>query len=192
MLRFQLTAATLCICIAFTSRFAKAAEEEPLPPPQTPGIAEALAEYQAACDQARAAFVKKLRETEQKAKSDGNNDEVARLEQWLKRTAAAEAFPELDPLADARAKLAGSSWTFDRPARKDTNRMTFHKGGVWQTTVPQKGHWVLATDRMVICSYHAKQRDELFVFDFDEEFKTYKVRAFGDVATQFVSGRRAK
>jgi hypothetical protein len=188
---FQSTLAVLLALIVPLTSQASAADEAESPP-KTAGIVEALAEYQEAVDQAKAAFLKKLRDAERNAARDKDAEETAALGLWVKRLAGAESFPEFDPLAAARSKVAGTTWSFDRPAKRETNRMTFHKSGIWQTSVPQKGHWILATERMVICSFRGTGRDEVFVFDFDEDYKNYDVRAFGDIPTKFVAGRRLK
>ncbi|HTN00784.1 MAG TPA: hypothetical protein VL132_02855 [Planctomycetaceae bacterium] len=130
--------------------------------------------------------------SERKAKAEKNADELLRLNGWIQRAELAEPFPESDPLADACKKIADSTWSFDRPAQGQKGRMTFHKDGAWETTIPQKGHWIMATEQMVICSFRGKAGDEVFVFTFDEDYRKYEVRAFTDTPTNFVGGQRQR
>lgn len=120
--------------------------------------------------------------------------ELARLKAMVAKVRTTPLLGSDDRLDAARRRIENSTWNFDRPSIKDSNRMTFLRGGVWQTTVPQKGFWVMATEHIAVASYRndKSSRDELFLFEFDENFDSYKVKAFGDIPTKFVAGQRIK
>ncbi len=167
-----------------------AAEE--LGPPTSARAVKARQEYEAAVAAARKIYLGHLDEAAELAEIQKSKNEVARLKAWKEHVESTPAINEHDKLAKVRMKLQGTTWTWNRPSLKETNRMTFHRSGEWSTTLPQKGLWVMATDKIAIASYrNAKSsRDELFLFEFDDDFTNYSVKAFGDVPTKFVSGQR--
>jgi hypothetical protein len=159
-------------------------------PANSPEAAAARQEFEAAIEAAQQKYIEKLQALAESAKSA----EAAQLRRLMLRVRNTPLLGGDDQVAAARRRIENSTWNFDRPALKETHRMTFRRDGVWETTLAQNGLWVMATERLAIASYRSEQTksDLLFLFEFDDQYRSYKVKAFADTPTAFVGGQRIK
>lgn len=156
----------------------------------TPAAIAAREKYEAKLDELRKQYSAELIEASKVAEKNGAREEVDRIDQ-IRLSLALGAD---DPVAAARERVEGHTWTFERIAtlkgRHESKKLEFKKHRVVKITPGGGiGNWQMLEPHVGVVRTGG---GTVFLMKFDERFSTYRVIAFEQVKSSFSGGRKVK
>ena len=182
-MRFNGLCLTVLFCMGAIPEFVSGQEFT------TPEAIAAKKVYEAELEKLQKRYSDALAAAGKTAKKNGAIEEVDRIRNVRVQIATGR---NDDPVVGARERMTRTKWTFNRPGKPNSldflpdRVVNLGSGGagVWQMLEAQVGAIKLQNGRT--------GEYELFLFELDEQFKQFRVMAFGRIKTDFTVGRKIK
>lgn len=174
-----------CVVLSWSSRvFAQDFE--------TAGAKQAQERFLAALKSAQDTYASDLEIAAKQAVADNNLEEVVRIKEKIDDLKSQQQLDRGDPVVRLRRRLKDTTWTFLRSDKPNTpETMKFHAGNRVTKVLGNRqatGVWESIESKVAIVKF----KDTLFLFEFDDGVRSFRVVAFGPLKTVYTSGRRIR